>query len=101
MNSPRHDQDIIVAVATPPGRGGVGVIRISGAALGPLVDGLIGKSLKPRKAVFTDFHDGNHQVIDRGLAIYFPAPHSFTGEHVLELQGQPHRVANPQLHDQA
>ena len=87
MNSPSHDQDVIVAVATPPGRGGVGVIRISGAALGPFVDGLIGKSLEPRKAVFTDFHDGNHQVIDRGLAIYFPAPHSFTGEHVLELQG--------------
>ena len=87
MNSPSHDQDVIVAVATPPGRGGVGVIRISGAALDPFVDGLIGKSLEPRKAVFTDFHDGNHQVIDRGLAIYFPAPHSFTGEHVLELQG--------------
>ena len=87
MNSPCHDQDVIVAVATPPGRGGVGVIRISGAALGPFVDALIGKSLEPRKAVFTDFYDGNHQVIDRGLAIYFPAPHSFTGEHVLELQG--------------
>lgn len=87
MNSLNHDQDVIVAVATPPGRGGVGVVRVSGNSLDPLIDGFIARTLEPRKAVFTDFYDGCNQVIDRGLAIYFPAPHSFTGEHVLELQG--------------
>ncbi|WP_438951080.1 tRNA uridine-5-carboxymethylaminomethyl(34) synthesis GTPase MnmE [Porticoccus sp.] len=87
MNGLSHDQDVIVAVATPPGRGGVGVVRISGLALDPLINGFIGRKLEPRQAVFTDFHDAKNQVIDRGLAIYFPAPHSFTGEHVLELQG--------------
>ncbi|WP_461481120.1 tRNA uridine-5-carboxymethylaminomethyl(34) synthesis GTPase MnmE [Porticoccus sp.] len=81
------DQDTIVAVATAPGRGGVGIVRVSGKRLDDIVSGFIGKPLQPRRATFTDFHDGDGRAIDQGLAIYFQGPHSFTGEDVLELQG--------------
>ncbi len=81
------DQDTIVAVATAPGRGGVGIVRISGKELDSFVSGFIGKALEPRLAKFTGFYDADNQIIDQGLAIYFPSPHSFTGESVLELQG--------------
>ncbi|MFA5631938.1 MAG: tRNA uridine-5-carboxymethylaminomethyl(34) synthesis GTPase MnmE [Porticoccaceae bacterium] len=81
------DGDIIAAVATPPGRGGVGIVRISGPALMPLLDMLGAAGAEPRKACFTRFLDGAGDTIDEGLLLYFPAPHSFTGEDVIELQG--------------
>ena len=81
------DHDAIVAVATAPGRGGVGIVRISGKEIDNFVNGFIGNALEPRQAMYTGFYDANKQVIDQGLAIYFPSPHSFTGESVLELQG--------------
>ncbi|MDX2464818.1 MAG: tRNA uridine-5-carboxymethylaminomethyl(34) synthesis GTPase MnmE [Porticoccus sp.] len=81
------DQDTIAAIATPPGRGGVGILRISGGQLDSFVAGLLAKQPIPRQALFTDFLDADGVAIDQGLAIYFSAPNSFTGEHVLELQG--------------
>ena len=81
----RH-QDPIVATATAPGRGAVGIVRLSGRAIAPLVRALCGRTLLPRQATYLPFKDANGQVIDQGLAIYFPAPHSYTGEDVLELQ---------------
>ncbi|HYP82816.1 tRNA uridine-5-carboxymethylaminomethyl(34) synthesis GTPase MnmE [Variovorax sp.] len=81
----RH-ADPIVALATAPGRGAVGIVRVSGANLGPLVRALCGRALRPREATYLPFLDASGQPLDRGLAIYFPAPHSFTGEDVLELQ---------------
>ncbi|MAT52050.1 MAG: tRNA uridine-5-carboxymethylaminomethyl(34) synthesis GTPase MnmE [Porticoccaceae bacterium] len=81
------DWDVIAAVATPPGRGGVGIIRISGRNLQAFIDWLGLGPLPPRTAVLTAFRDTDGQVIDQGLVLYFPAPHSFTGEDVLELHG--------------
>lgn len=78
--------DPIVAVASAPGRGAVGIVRVSGAHLASLIDALCGRALKPREATYLPFRDAQGQPLDRGLAIYFPAPHSFTGEDVLELQ---------------
>ncbi len=77
----------IAAIATAPGRGGVGVIRISGSNLLPFAYALTGKTPKPRYATLTDFRSADGQTIDSGLLLYFPDPHSFTGEDVLELQG--------------
>ena len=76
----------IAAIATPPGFGGVGIVRCSGPAVPALVRGLLGRSLRPRLATFATFH-GEQGPIDHGLALYFKAPASFTGEDVLELQG--------------
>jgi tRNA modification GTPase len=76
----------IVAIATPPGRGAVGIVRVSGKAIAPLVRALCGRDLKPREATYLPFLDAAGEAIDQGLALYFPAPHSFTGEDVLELQ---------------
>lgn len=81
----RH-HDPIVAIATAPGRGAVGIVRLSGKALAPLVEALCGRSLAPRQASYLPFRDAAGQPIDQGLAIFFPAPHSYTGEDVLELQ---------------
>ena len=81
----RH-HDPIVAIATAPGRGAVGVVRVSGKGLSPLIAALCGGDLLPRHATYLPFKDTSGQVIDKGLAIYFPAPHSYTGEEVLELQ---------------
>jgi tRNA modification GTPase len=78
--------DPIVAIATPPGRGAVGIVRVSGKAIAPFVHAICGRDLKPREATYLPFLDGNKEAIDQGLALYFPAPHSFTGEDVLELQ---------------
>jgi tRNA modification GTPase len=78
---------IIAAIATPPGRGGVGVVRISGKSLAPLVAALVGRPLAARQATLATIRDAQGSVIDQGLALYFPAPHSYTGEDVLELQG--------------
>jgi len=79
--------DTIVAIATPPGRGGVGVVRVSGSTVPTLAQQLLGKLPSPRYAEYTSFRDHEGAPLDRGLALYFPAPHSFTGEHVLELHG--------------
>lgn len=79
--------DIIAAIATPSGRGGIGVIRISGKNLTKLAETILGKLPKPRYAHYSQFLDANNQVIDQGIALYFPAPNSYTGEDVLELQG--------------
>ncbi len=76
----------IVAIATPPGRGAVGIVRVSGKDIAPLVRALCGRDLKPREATYLPFVDAAGEAIDHGLALYFPAPHSFTGEDVLELQ---------------
>jgi tRNA modification GTPase len=81
----RH-QDPIVAIATAPGRGAVGIVRVSGQGLGPLVEALLGRALRPREATYLPFKDATGQAIDHGLALFFPGPHSFTGEDVLELQ---------------
>ncbi|WP_028454997.1 tRNA uridine-5-carboxymethylaminomethyl(34) synthesis GTPase MnmE [Chitinilyticum litopenaei] len=82
-----YTADTIAAIATAPGRGGVGVIRISGKALQDFVTTLHGRTLTPRHAHFAKWRDGDGQVIDEGLALFFPGPNSFTGEDVLELQG--------------
>ena len=81
----------IAAIATAPGRGGIGVVRVSGAGLQPLARHLLGEAqaarLAPRQALYGPFLDDDGGEIDRGLALWFPAPHSYTGEDVLELQG--------------
>ncbi|MBP6501409.1 MAG: tRNA uridine-5-carboxymethylaminomethyl(34) synthesis GTPase MnmE [Rhodoferax sp.] len=78
--------DPIVAIATAPGRGAVGIVRVSGPRLQPIVDALCGRVLRPREATYLPFLDARGGAIDQGLALHFPAPHSFTGEDVLELQ---------------
>jgi tRNA modification GTPase len=82
--SPQHDP--ILAIATASGRGAIGIVRISGQRLGALTLAICGRLLAPRRATLLAFLDGDGTVIDRGLAIHFPAPHSYTGEDVLELQ---------------
>ncbi len=77
--------DIIAAPATPPGRGAVAVVRASGPDLSRLIEGLAGRPLEPRRAHYLAFRDGDGDIIDRGLALFFPAPRSYTGEDVLEL----------------
>ena len=79
--------DTIAAVATAPGRGGVGIVRVSGPASADIAQGVVGKRLTPRRAEFTDFRDARDETLDQGIALYFEGPHSFTGEDVLELQG--------------
>ncbi len=81
------ETDTIAAVATATGLGGIGVVRVSGPRLSPLIMGLVGKTLPPRYAVLTAFLDAHGEDIDRGIALFFPGPHSYTGEDVLELQG--------------
>jgi tRNA modification GTPase len=79
--------DTIVAAATPPGRGGIGIVRISGPRTLEFASAFLGELPKPRFATFRRFLDGKQEAIDAGLALYFPAPYSYTGEHMLELQG--------------
>ncbi len=82
--------DTIAAIATPPGRGGIGVVRVSGRHLLPMAAALTGKTpdaFTPRRATSADFLDAGGGLLDQGLLLHFPAPHSFTGEDVLELQG--------------
>ncbi len=76
-----------MAVATPPGQGGISIVRLSGADVPAIADSLIGVCPKPRFAIYTDFKDDNRSAIDNGIALFFPAPNSYTGENVLELQG--------------
>jgi tRNA modification GTPase len=79
--------DTIVAAATPPGRGGVGIVRVSGPKVPEIAAVILGELPLPRRATFARFLDSHQETIDAGLALFFPAPHSYTGEHVLELQG--------------
>jgi tRNA modification GTPase len=81
------ESDIIAAIATAPGRGGIGVVRVSGPRLDAFIAALIGKPLSPRRATLTAFNDARRSAIDEGIALYFPAPHSYTGQDVLELHG--------------
>jgi tRNA modification GTPase len=81
------DTDPIAAIATAPGRGGIGVVRVSGHDLGPVIDAVCGRALVPRSATLLPFRAADGEPLDTGLAIHFPAPHSYTGEDVLELQG--------------
>ena len=80
-------QDTIAAIATAPGRGGVGVIRVSGSNLLPFAFALTGKTPKPRYATLADFKDAKGAAVDTGILLFFPGPNSFTGEDVIELQG--------------
>lgn len=79
-------RDPIAAIATAPGRGAVGIVRVSGANLAPVIQALCGRALKPREATYLPFRAADGSPIDQGLAVHFPAPHSYTGEDVLELQ---------------
>ncbi|AEW44858.1 GTP-binding protein [Serratia symbiotica str. 'Cinara cedri'] len=79
--------DTIVAQATPPGRGGIGILRISGSKTKEVALAILGKLPKPRYADYLPFRDINGITLDQGIALWFPSPHSFTGEDVLELHG--------------
>lgn len=82
--------DTIAAIATPPGRGGIGVIRVSGSSVVSIAEQIIGQPLTPRLAHYGSFYestDAGKTTLDSGIALFFPGPHSFTGEDVLELQG--------------
>jgi tRNA modification GTPase len=83
-----NPSDTIVAPATAPGRGGIGVVRLSGPGVPEIAAGLLPRGLpEPRRATLATFRDGAGEALDTGLALYFPAPHSYTGEAVLELHG--------------
>jgi tRNA modification GTPase len=79
--------ETIAAIATPPGRGAIGVVRVSGARAPELAQRLLGRLPPPRVATLLSARDAQGEPLDEGLALYFPAPHSYTGEHVLEFQG--------------
>jgi len=89
--------DTIVAAASPPGRGGVGVVRVSGPKTPEIAATLVGELPKPRHATLSRFMDRAGNPIDIGIALFFPGPHSYTGEHVLELQGHGGPVIVEQL----
>lgn len=80
-------QDTIAAIATAPGRGGVGIIRVSGDRARAVANAVLGHEPKPRYAHYGPFRGADGTVLDEGIALFFPNPHSFTGEDVLELQG--------------
>ena len=79
--------EVIAAIATPLGRGGIGVVRVSGAHLESFLRALVKTDVEPRRATLANFHSKDGSVIDRGLVLFFLAPHSYTGEDVIELQG--------------
>ena len=93
--------DTIVAVATPPGVGGVGVVRISGPDTERIARGILGRLPEPRYATHGKFQDASGRKVDSGLSLYFPAPASFTGESVLELHGHGGPVVLAMLVDAA
>lgn len=78
--------DTIAAIATAPGSGGIGIVRVSGPACQEIARSVLGSCPSPRQAVYQAFNAKDGNLIDRGIALYFPAPHSYTGEDVLELQ---------------
>lgn len=82
-----QNTDTIAAIATPTGRGGVGIVRVSGPNCLEIADKILKKTPTPRKADYLPFYDGNDDIIDHGIVLFFNNPHSFTGEDVLELQG--------------
>lgn len=90
-------RDTIAAIATAPGRGGIGVVRISGRDLVAFASALIPRPLESRRAMLTAFCDAAGQPLDEGIALFFPAPHSYTGEDVIELQGHGGPVVMHQL----
>jgi len=81
-----NPQDTIAAIATASGAGGIGIVRVSGADAKSIADGVLGFCPAPRHAAYLDFKLANGELIDRGIAIFYPNPHSYTGEDVLELQ---------------
>ena len=87
MPSDDLTRDTIAAIATPAGRGGIGIVRVSGPGVPRVAAAVLGKLPQPRLAMFGSFRDRQGETIDQGVALYFPAPHSYTGEAVLELQG--------------
>ncbi len=87
MSDVTFETDTIVAQATPPGKGGVGIVRVSGALVKKIATQVVGHCPKPRYALYTDFKDPNGILLDQGIALFFEGPNSFTGEDVLELQG--------------
>ncbi|MEZ5554289.1 tRNA uridine-5-carboxymethylaminomethyl(34) synthesis GTPase MnmE [Haliea sp.] len=87
MTTTPYHADTIAAIATAPGRGGIGIVRLSGPSAAPIAERLTGRQLTPRHAHFCLFADARGETLDSGIALYFPAPHSFTGEDVVELQG--------------
>src|SRR5258706_8442254 len=78
--------DPIVAIATAPGRGGIGIVRLSGRDLAPVIEAVLARALAPRHATLSPFLDRAGRALDQGIALLYPAPHSYTGETVLELQ---------------
>ena len=87
MSQKRSKDDTISAIATAPGRGGIGVVRVSGSQVVQIAQALLGRVPQARKAHLANFLDVDGTPLDQGIALYFPKPHSFTGEDVLELQG--------------
>lgn len=81
------DADVIAAIATPAGQGGIGIVRVSGQTLSAFIEKIVGKRLSPRVATFSRFRGGDGETLDEGIALYFPAPQSYTGQDVLELHG--------------
>jgi tRNA modification GTPase len=79
--------DTIAAIATPPGRGGIGIVRVSGPAVPAVIAGIVRRALEPRHATIAVFRGEHDEPLDQGVAVHYPAPHSYTGESVLELQG--------------
>lgn len=87
MHAPLAAAPPIAAIATPPGRGGIGIVRVSGRDIGTLIEGVAGRTLEPRVASRVDFLDAAGSMIDSGIAIYFSQPNSYTGEDIVEWQG--------------
>ena len=87
MSEPTYEKDTIAARATAPGRGGIGIIRVSGPDVTRISEAVAGRIPEPRYATFARFKDENNQVLDEGIVLFFPGPDSFTGEDVLEIQG--------------
>ena len=87
MPSDEASRDTIAAIATAHGRGGIGVVRVSGAGVPAVAQQVLGQVPAPRRAAFARFRDASGRSVDEGIALYFPAPHSYTGEAVLELHG--------------
>lgn len=82
-----HNDETIVAQATAIGTGSIGVVRVSGGSVAAIAQTILKKKIQPRQAVYTNFYDQNNNVLDKGIALFFPKPNSFTGEDTLELQG--------------
>ncbi|MCD6043172.1 MAG: tRNA modification GTPase TrmE [Burkholderiales bacterium] len=97
MPSDEVGRDTIAALATPAGRGGIGVVRVSGARVPDIARQILGRVPEPRRATHAVFRDARGEAVDEGIAIYFPAPRSYTGEPVLELQGHGGAVVSQAL----